>query len=131
MSVVSQVFAGVAVLVHLLAFGWEVLVFQRPGVHSGIFKIPTEDVPAVRLWSFNVGFYNLFLASGPVVGLALLHSGDPDVGRALVLYACGFMAAAGVVLFASDRMALSRPRGAGVGGALSQFLPPLVVLVLR
>jgi putative membrane protein len=48
-----------------------------------------------------------------------------------VLYACGFMAAAGVALFASDRMALSRPRGAGVVGSLSQFLPPLVVLVLR
>jgi putative membrane protein len=47
-----------------------------------------------------------------------------------VLYACGFMAAAGVVLFVSDRMALSRPRGSGVGGALAQFLPPLLVLVL-
>lgn len=35
----------------------------------------------------------------------------------------------GSVLFVADRMALGRPRGTGVGGALGQAVPPLVALV--
>lgn len=129
MNAVAQVFAGVAVLVHLLAFAWEVLLFERPGVHHGIFRIPSENLPATRLWSFNVGFYNLFLAAGPVLGLVLLHTGSTAAGRALVLYTCGFMTLAGVALGVSDLLALSRPRGSGRGGALAQTLPPLAALV--
>lgn len=36
---------------------------------------------------------------------------------------------AGIALFVSDRLALSRSRGAGVGGAISQSAPPLVALI--
>ncbi len=129
MNAVAQLCAVVAVLVHLLAFTWEVLLFERPGVHAGIFKIPTGNLPATRLWSVNVGFYNLFLAAGPVLGLVLLHTGHVDAGRALVLYCCGFMMLAGVALGVSDLFALSRPRGAGRGGALAQAVPPLAALV--
>lgn len=129
MNAVVQVFAGIAALVHLLAFAWEVVLFERPGVHRDIFRIPTENLPATRLWSFNVGFYNLFLAAGPITGLVLLHTGNADAGRALVLYCCAFMALAGVALGVSDLLALSRPRGAGRGGALAQAVPPLVALV--
>ncbi|MEU0534053.1 DUF1304 domain-containing protein [Amycolatopsis tolypomycina] len=129
MNVVAQVFAGVAVLVHLLAFVWEVVLFERPGVHEGIFRIPSVNLPATRLWSFNVGFYNLFLACGPVLGLILLHTGGVEAGRWLVLYCCGFMVLAGIALGVSDVLALSRPRGAGRGGALAQAMPPLGALV--
>ena len=129
MTAVAQGFALVAAAVHVLAFVWEVVVFVRPGVHRDIFRIPTADVPAARLWAFNVGFYNLFLASGAVVGVILWWSGEVAVGRALVLYTCAFMAAAGVALFASDRLALSRPRGAGVGGSIAQTVPPAVALL--
>ncbi|WP_439379737.1 DUF1304 domain-containing protein [Amycolatopsis lexingtonensis] len=129
MNAVAQVFAAVAVLVHLLAFTWEVLLFERRGVHEGIFKIPAANLPATRLWSFNVGCYNLFLAAGPVTGLVLLHTGNAGAGRALVLYCCAFMLLAGIALGVSDLLALSRPRGAGRGGALAQALPPLGALV--
>jgi putative membrane protein len=61
-TVVVWIFAFVVAVVHLLAFTWETLLFQRPGVHQGIFAIPTADVASVRLWAFNVGFYNLFIA---------------------------------------------------------------------
>jgi putative membrane protein len=57
MTVVVWIFALVAAVVHLLAFAWETLLFQRPSVHEGVFAIPTADVPPVRLWAFNVGFY--------------------------------------------------------------------------
>ena len=92
-------------------------------------RIPTADVPAVRLWSFNVGFYNLFLALGMITGVIAWIAGYDTIGRILVTYICLFMFLAGIVLFISDRLALGRPRGSGVGGALSQSLPPLIALV--
>jgi putative membrane protein len=128
-TAVVWIFALAGAAVHLLAFAWEVLLFERPGVHQGIFAIPTGDLGPVRLWSFNVGFYNLFLAAGAIAGVALWAGGDETVGRALIIYTSLFMFLAGIALFASDRMELSRPRGAGVAGSLAQSGPPLVTLI--
>ncbi|MER5264548.1 DUF1304 domain-containing protein [Actinosynnema sp. NPDC002837] len=129
MNAVAQVAAGVAAGIHVLVFVWETLLFRRPGVHWGVFKVPTEDVEPVRLWSFNVGLYNLFLGSGTIAGLIALNTGDEAVGRALVFYTCGFMVLAGIGLGVSDRLALSRPKGAGVGGTIAQITPALVAIV--
>jgi putative membrane protein len=129
MTLVVWIFALAAAAVHVIAFSWETLLFRRPGVHHGVFSIPTTDVPPVMLWAFNVGFYNLFLAGGAVAGVITWSAGDETVGRALVGYICLFMFLAGIALFVSDRMALSRPKGAGVVGALAQSVPPLVALI--
>lgn len=129
MNVVAQVFAGVAVLVHVAAFVWETLLFRWPGVHQGIFRIPSRDVPAVLLWSFCQGFYNLALGVGTAIGLVALNAGNAAVGRALVLYTCSFMVLTGIAMLVADRLALSRPKGAGVSGVLGQISPPLVVLI--
>ena len=129
MTVVVWIFALVTAVVHLLAFTWETLLFQRSGVHEGVFAIPTADVPAVRLWAFNVGFYNLFIACGLVGGVIVWMNGNEAVGRALVIYLCLFAFLAGIALFASDRLAMSRPRGTGLGGSLAQGVPPLIALI--
>jgi putative membrane protein len=129
MSVVVWIFALLAALVHILAFTWETLLFRRPGVHRGIFAIPTSDIPAVQLWAFNVGFYNLFLAFGAIGGVIVWVAGQETIGRTLVIYICLFMFLAGIVLLVSDRLAMSRQRGKGVGGALAQSGPPLVALI--
>jgi putative membrane protein len=128
-NIVAQVAAAVAVLVHLTAFAWETLLFRRPGVHRDIFKIPTGDVEPVRMWAFNVGIYNLLLASGTVIGLIAVNTGEETIGRAFVLYTCSFMALAGVGLGVSDRLAMSRPKGAGVVGTIAQLVPPLVAII--
>lgn len=125
-DILAQVFALVGAAVHVLAFFWEVVVFHRPGVHEGIFRIPSADVRAARLWAFNVGFYNLFLGAGAVAGVLVWRAGG---GPWLVVYTCLFMFGAGIALAVSDRLAMSRPRGAGVGGAVAQAGPPLVALV--
>jgi putative membrane protein len=127
--VVVWIFALLTALVHITAFAWETLLFQRPAVHHGVFAIPTADVRPVRLWAFNVGFYNLFVACGLVGGVIVWMTGNEAVGRALVVYLCLFALLAGIALFASDRLAMSRPRGKGVGGALAQAMPPLIALV--
>jgi putative membrane protein len=129
MTLVVWIFGLLAALVHILAFTWETLLFQRPGVHWRIFAIPTSDVPAVRLWAFNVGFYNLFLACGVVGGVIAWAAGEDTIGRTLVIYTCLFMFLAGIALLVSDRLAMSRQRGKGLGGALAQSGPPLVALI--
>jgi len=129
MTVLVWISALVAAAVHVLVFCWETVLFRRTSVHSAVFAIPTADVPAVRLWAFNVGFYNLFLGGGLVAGVIAWSTGYVTVGRTLVLYICLFMFLAGIVLFISDRLAMSRPKGKGVGGAICQSTPPLIALV--
>ncbi len=120
MNLVAQIFAIVAVLFHVMAFVMESFLFHRRDVQVFMLGHP-EPSPAVRLWAFNQGFYNLFLAAGPVAGLIAYHGGHVQTGRALVIYGCAFMAACGVVLFASDRR-LWR-------GMLGQSGPPLIALI--
>lgn len=129
MTPLVWVFALLAAGLHVLVFVWEALAFQRPAVHQRIFFTPTADVPAVRLWAFGVGFYNLFLACGTIAGVVAWSGGNETVGRALVIYTCLFMALSGLVLFIADRMELGRARGKGIGGALGQGVPPLIALI--
>ena len=129
MNIVAQIFAGIAALVHIVVWVLESFLFRRPGVHKGVFSVASEDVRPLLLWSFNVGFYNLFLGSGTIIGLVMLNTGDEAVGRALVLYTCAFMGLAGIVLGISDRLGLGRPKGTGWTGAVGQLTPPLVVFV--
>jgi putative membrane protein len=129
MVVVVWSFALLTAAIHVMAFAWEVLLLQRPSVHRGVFGVPTEDVPAVRLWAFGVGFYNLFLACGLVIGVVAWWQGEVVVGRTLVTYVCWLLFLAGIVLFVADRLGLSRERGKGVGGAIGQGLPPLVAVI--
>ncbi|WP_242546367.1 hypothetical protein [Amycolatopsis sp. MtRt-6] len=55
----------------------------------------------------------------------------PAVGSAATSRrtACARLLLAGIALGVSDVLALSRPRGAGRGGAFAQALPPLGALV--
>ena len=80
-----------------------------------------EQADIVRPMALNQGFYNLFLAVGVLVGLGLVATGNPDAGRAIVLFACLCMVGAGLVLIATDRRLLR--------AALLQLVPPLLAIV--
>jgi hypothetical protein len=71
MNAVVQVLALLTALVHIVVWVWESFLFERPGIHKGIFSVPSQDVPPVMLWAFCVGFYNLFLAGAPIAGVIL------------------------------------------------------------
>ena len=120
MNLVTQVFAIIAVLFHVAAFVLESFLFHRPDVQTFLLGRP-EPAPGVRLWAFNQGFYNLFLAAGPAAGLIAYSTGETSVGRALLIYGCAFMAACGIVLFVSNRK-LWR-------SMIGQSGPPLIALV--
>lgn len=122
-------FALVTAAIHATVFVMEAILIERPGVHAGVFGTPTADVPAVRLWAFGVGFYNLFIACGLVGGVAAWAAGREDTGRTLVLYLCAFTFLSGLVLYAAERLGYARTPGKQVVGALAQSGPPLVALL--
>jgi putative membrane protein len=129
MTVVVWVFALVTAVVHIVVFVLEAFLVDRPAVYGKAFGLPADHVPAIRLWTFGVGFYNLFIGLGLVGGVVAWMAGYQSVGRTLVLYLLAFTFLSGLVLLVADRMALSRPRGTGIGGAIGQSAPPLVALI--
>jgi putative membrane protein len=120
MNLVTQIFAILAALFGVTAFVLESFLFGRRSVQTFLLGRP-EPAAGVRLWAFNQGFYNFFLAAGPVAGVVAYHLGYESAGRALVIYSCAFMAGCGVILFVSDRR-LWR-------SMIGQSGPPLVALI--
>jgi len=112
------VLAGLAALVHVYIFVIESLRFESPSTRKA-FGIRAEDAAVMKPWAYNQGFYNLFLAIGAAVGIAIQDSRGLD----LVVFTCASMAGAAVVLATSDRTKL---RGAVVQGTA----PALALLFL-
>lgn len=119
MNTVAVVFALAAGVMHIGVGICESFFFNRRGVQQFLLKKDASP-PEVGLWAFCVGFYNMFLGVGTILGVALAGS-DEDVGRALVLYTCSFMALSGIVLWVSDHR-LWR-------GAVAQFTIPGAAVV--
>lgn len=107
--------------VHVLIFCMESLWWTTPQVR-GRFRQTPEQADATKLFAFNQGFYNLFLAVGTFAGLALVLMGHPRAGWTLVYWNCLFMLGAAIVL------AGSAPRMRR--GALIQGAAPLLFLML-
>lgn len=102
MNVASQIFALLAALLHVAIFGMESVWFMRPAIYRRFGAATVEAAQARRLFAFNQGFYNLFLAAGVIVGLVILRAGgNVIVGETLVLFGCACMLGAGCVLLAS------------------------------
>lgn len=101
MNPLSQLFALLAALLHVVFFGMESVWFMRPAVFRRFGAKTVEDAQARRLLALNQGFYNLFLAAGVAIGLVLLHVGNAVVGQTLVLFGCACMVLAGLVLWIS------------------------------
>jgi putative membrane protein len=118
MSVVAQIFVGIAGVFHLVVFAMESLLFSKPSTYKRFLVKDDTEAAVARPWAFNQGFYNLFLAIGALGGL--IWGGDK--GHAIALFACACMAGAGIVLIASDRR-MAR-------AAATQAVPPIIALVL-
>ena len=113
--------AVLAALIHAWFFVLESVWFMRESVWRRFGLTSEADARIVRSFAYNQGFYNLFLAVGVAIGLALVATGDPATGRPLVLFACGSMIAAGLVLV------LHNP--AFLRAAAIQVVPPLVAVL--
>ena len=118
---VAGILAGV---IHVLIFCMESLWWTTPQVRARFRQAP-EQAQATRLFAFNQGFYNLFLALGVFAGFALVLAGHPVAGLTLATWSCLSMLGAAVVLVAS---APGMQRGAVIQGA-APFLFLLLGLV--
>jgi putative membrane protein len=121
MLVVACVLAGLAALVHVYIFVLESVRWQHPATRR-VFGTSAETALVTQPLAYNQGFYNLFLAIGAAVGIALMPT-HQDAGVALVVFGTGSMLAAALVLVTSDR---AKARAAVVQGAF----PALALLSL-
>ncbi len=121
MLIVALVFAGVAALLHVYIFVLESLRWEHPATRR-TFGTTAEEAAVTAPLAYNQGFYNLFLAIGTAVGIALVDT-NRDAGLALVLVGIGSMLAASLVLVVRDR---SLARAAVVQG----LFPALGLLAL-
>ncbi|TNM59338.1 DUF1304 domain-containing protein [Streptomyces sp. NP160] len=118
MVTAGLVLISAAALLHVWIFVLESLAWTSPRALA-TFGLTREQAEATRQVAFNQGFYNLFLAVAAAAGVVVLGSGGPQgVGAALALTGALSMAAAGLVLAASDRSKLR--------AALVQAVPPLL-----
>lgn len=114
----SIFFAALAGVIHLYIFCLESLLWGRPKTNR-VFGMSPEGAEHNRLFAFNQGFYNLFLAAAAIGGLFV--GVDDPVGKTLVAYALASMLLAALVLIFSNRKLLR--------AALIQGAPPLAGLV--
>jgi putative membrane protein len=121
MLLVACVLAGLAALVHVYIFVLESVRWTDPATRR-VFGTTEETAAITAPLAYNQGFYNLFLAIGTAVGIALVPSDKPGC-LALIAFGTGSMLAAALVLVTSDR---SKIRAAVVQG----LLPLLALLAL-
>ncbi|MCW2779881.1 MAG: hypothetical protein JWR35_330 [Marmoricola sp.] len=121
MLTVALVFAGLAALLHVYIFVLESLQWETPATRRAFGTSP-EEAAITKPLAYNQGFYNLFLAIGTAVGIAISGS-NRDAGLALVTFATGSMLTAALVLGSSDR---SKLRAAFTQGTI----PALALLSL-
>jgi putative membrane protein len=126
-SILATAAAALAALLHVYIFVMESIQWTQPRVwrRFGVADQAAADV--TKPMAYNQGFYNLFLAIGTVIGLALFWVGADDTvadvaGRTLLLFSLGSMVAAALVLVTTGSRYL-RP-------ALIQGTLPLIGFVL-
>jgi putative membrane protein len=110
-----------AALFHFYIFVLESVTWRTPKTWKSFGLRSQEHAEIIRPMAFNQGFYNLFLALGVLVGIALLGV-NATVGVTLMLFAALCMVGAGVVLF------ISRPGSRAA--ALLQGMTPLIGVLL-
>lgn len=121
MNVVAQVLA-VLVGLTLIAVGVLEAFFYRNQRFHSFFLIEPRDTAAVRLWTMNVGFYNIVFGLAILSGVVILNVGDATIGRTLIYMVCISHVILGIVLrVVEPKLWLSAVGQAG--------LPLLVILV--
>jgi putative membrane protein len=120
MSIICQLAATVAGLLHVGIFYLEAVAFSRPRIYRRFLVADDRDAAVIAPWALNQGFYNLFLGIGTLTGVLVWVFGKPHQGRALIGFGCACMLGAALVLVGSDRR-MGR-------AALVQGLAPLIAL---
>lgn len=127
MITAGLVFAALAALLHVYIFVMESLTWTSPRTRA-TFGTTEAEAETTKLLAFNQGFYNLFLAVVTSVGIIAVALGHKGIGASLVFAGVGSMAAAAVVLVASDR---GKARAAATQGTFPAIAIVLLLLGLH
>lgn len=90
MLLLSQIFAGLVLLIHIRIFMLESFMFKKVG--TKMFGVPPEDLDKMAVAMSNQGCYNAFLAVALLLGFILPN----PVGVAFTYYGLGCVAVAGI-----------------------------------
>lgn len=113
---------GVLLGVLLISVGVLEAFFIRDQRLHRFFLVDPGDVDAVRLWTLNVGLYNVVWGAGAITGSFMLGAADPAQGRTLLLFVCAAHVILGLVLFFTERRLWLN--------ALAEAVLPLIIIVL-
>ncbi len=124
MLLVSLFFAFIAAALHVYIFVLESFTWTTPKTWK-TFNIPSqEEANITRSLAYNQGFYNLFLAIGTLIGVALVgiasSAGSVIAGWTLVFACCGSMLLAALVL--------AQTGGRSIRPAIIQGTTPLLAV---
>jgi len=128
-AIIATVFAALAALLHVYIFVMESVQWTQPRIWKRFGVADQQAADTTKPMAYNQGFYNLFLAIGAIIGIALFWAGGAGAGsvaavsgKTLVLFSLGSMLAASLVLLTSGKGYL---RAAATQGTL-----PLIGFVL-
>jgi putative membrane protein len=120
MTALALIFAGLAALLHVLFFKLESLDWRKPKTWKTFGLESQADADTTASLAFNQGFYNLFLAIGAAAGIVIVAASDTrdTIGWTLIIFACGSMLGAALVLISSGGKAFARAAAIQGGPAL-------------
>jgi putative membrane protein len=119
---IPAIFAALVSIIHVYIFALESLLWGKPKINR-VFGVSKTEAEALRVFAFNQGFYNLFLAIAMLACVLLPHFGLETEARILGTYgACSVIGAGCVLYYSSPR--LLRP-------ALIQIIPATLYLLSR
>jgi len=102
MHISTKIFITLAGAMHIVIFAMESVFFMNENIYTRFKLASIEQAEVVRLFAYNQGWYNMFLAIAALVGVFLANKLKPNVGNTLSIYACLSMLAAAVVLITSS-----------------------------
>lgn len=100
MKIITNIFILITAILHILFFKLESIDFMKPDVLKR-FGLTEESAEFVKVWAFNQGFYNLFLAIGLLYSLYKLKKAKIVEAKSISNFILLTIAGAGIVLYFS------------------------------
>jgi putative membrane protein len=102
MSRAAQVLAVVIAATLVSVWVMESFLYRHPRLYP-LFLTKPADFDAVRLWTVNLGFYNLTTAVALVAGVVLVQTDHLPHGEALIIFTAAQHVFLAVVLVLTQR----------------------------
>lgn len=102
MSTTAQVLAVVIGVMLVAVFVMESFLYRHPKLYP-LFLTEPDQFDAVRLWTVNLGFYNLTTAIALFTGVVLVRTDYVAQGEALIIFTAAQHVFLAFVLLATQR----------------------------